>query len=166
MAKLDSRFSYIGRSHGPIVLTSHAIVLSPTRETGSDFNRAGGATVVSPALQRGEKGRVAPVSVTFSNPDEGAPGPSPLGTGDGRLTFHRLNDDRRKLRAEPRQLSASIAGTFPLPKAVFVRGDISKTRIFHANNNTKKLRFSCFCMLLAGHLFEKSMAKPRRFSPA
>jgi hypothetical protein len=41
--------------------------------------------------------RVAPVSVTFSNPDEGAPvpvlslskDPSPLGTGDGRLTFHR-----------------------------------------------------------------------------
>jgi hypothetical protein len=34
------------------------------------------------------------------------------------------------------------------------------------NNSTKMLGFSCFCMVLAGRLFETSMAKPRRFCPA
>jgi hypothetical protein len=33
-------------------------------------------------------GLVAPVSVTFPKLAEGAPGPSLLGTGDGKLTFH------------------------------------------------------------------------------
>jgi hypothetical protein len=34
------------------------------------------------------------------------------------------------------------------------------------NNSTKMLGFSCFCMVLAGRLFEIGMVKPRRFSSA
>ena len=41
-------------------------------------------------------GRFAPVSVTLSNPDEGAPGSSPLGTGDRRLTLHRRQASSRR----------------------------------------------------------------------
>ena len=39
-------------------------------------------------------GRVAPVSVTCPNPDEGAPGPSPSGIGDVR---YATSDTRTKV---------------------------------------------------------------------
>jgi hypothetical protein len=64
--------------------------------------------------------RFAPVSVTFSNPDEGAPGSSPLGTGDRRLTLHRRQASSRRdeLIIAQDEVLGMRTNRFPPPRRV------------------------------------------------
>jgi len=65
-------------------------------------------------------GRFAPVSVTLSNPDEGAPGSSPLGTGDRRLTLHRRQASSRRdeLIIAQDEVLGMRTNRFPPPRRV------------------------------------------------
>ena len=74
--------------------------------------------------KQARRGGVAPVPVTFSNPDEGATGPSHLGTGDdghhGLVAKTRYRIKQRLLRGSvlPQGPIHRGIGTVPLPPPV------------------------------------------------